>query len=247
MKKFEEIRFALPELKGISAKNIEEHLKLYAGYVKNSNLILEKIEELSKDAEKNAYVLAELQRRFGFEFCGMRNHEYYFRSLEGGAKSLDDIGLTQLDAVQGESEKQPSHTSQYGEEASERSNEEMRQMRKSCALKKAIEDTWGSFDNWLARFKSVALTRGIGWAVLFYDPQTKTLLNAWVDEHHLGNLSGLSFIMGIDMWEHAYMIDYLPSEKKKYIEAFFENINWNVAEENFKQVHSKIDKFLNIQ
>ena len=196
MKKFEEIKFSLPTLKGISAKNIEEHLKLYAGYVKNSNLILEKIEELSKDAEKNTYTLSELQRRFGFEFCGMRNHEYYFRSLEGGAKSLDE----------------------------------------KSALRKAIEDTWGSFDNWLARFKSVALTRGIGWAVLFYDPQTKTLLNAWVDEHHLGNLSGLSFIMGIDMWEHSFMIDYLPSQKKDYISAFFDNINWGVAEENFKQI-----------
>ncbi|MEK7157818.1 MAG: Fe-Mn family superoxide dismutase [Patescibacteria group bacterium] len=196
MKKFEEIKFNIPQLKGISAKNIEEHLKLYGGYVKNSNLILEKIEELSKDAEKNAYMLAELQRRFGFEFCGMRNHEYYFRSLEGGTKSLDE----------------------------------------KSSLKKAIEDTWGSFDNWLAKFNSIALTRGIGWAVLFYDQQTKTLLNAWVDEHHLGNLSGLSFIMGIDMWEHSFMIDYLPSQKKDYISAFFENINWGVTEENFKRV-----------
>ncbi|MEK7150289.1 MAG: Fe-Mn family superoxide dismutase [Patescibacteria group bacterium] len=195
MKKFEEIKFNIPQLKGISAKNIEEHLKLYGGYVKNSNLILEKIEELSKDAEKNAYMLAELQRRFGFEFCGMRNHEYYFRSLEGGTKSLDE----------------------------------------KSSLKKAIEDTWGSFDNWLAKFNSIALTRGIGWAVLFYDQQTKTLLNAWVDEHHLGNLSGLSFIMGIDMWEHSFMIDYLPSQKKDYVSAFFENINWGVAEENFKK------------
>jgi Fe-Mn family superoxide dismutase len=195
MKKFEEIKFSLPTLKGISTKNIEEHLKLYGGYVKNTNLIIEKIEELSKDAEKNAYILAELQRRFGFEFCGMRNHEYYFRSLEGGAKSLDD----------------------------------------KSALKKEIEDTWGSFDNWLARFKTIAATRGIGWAVLFYDPQTKSLLNAWVDEHHLGNLSGLSFIIGIDMWEHAFMIDYLPSQKKEYISVFFENVNWSVAEENFKK------------
>ena len=180
MKKFEEIKFNIPQLKGISAKNIEEHLKLYGGYVKNSNLILEKIEELSKDAEKNAYMLAELQRRFGFEFCGMRNHEYYFRSLEGGTKSLDE----------------------------------------KSSLKKAIEDTWGSFDNWLAKFNSIALTRGIGWAVLFYDQQTKTLLNAWVDEHHLGNLSGLSFIMGIDMWEHSFMIDYLPSQKGLHLRLF---------------------------
>ena len=68
MKKFEEIKFNIGPLKGISAKNIEEHLKLYAGYVKHSNLILEKIDELAKDAEKNAYALGEIQRRFGFEY-----------------------------------------------------------------------------------------------------------------------------------------------------------------------------------
>lgn len=194
MKKFEEMKFILPTLKGISAKNIEEHLKLYSGYVKNSNLILEKIEELSKETDKNAYALAELQRRFGFEFCGMRNHEYYFQSLDGGASELDE----------------------------------------KSQLKKAIAETWGSFESWLARLKSIAATRGIGWAVLYYDNKNKILLNGWVDEHHIGNLTGLSFIMGIDMWEHAFMVDYLPSEKKKYIDVFFENINWSVAEKNFR-------------
>ena len=88
MKKFEEIKFNIGPLKGLSAKNIEEHLKLYAGYVKNTNLIIEKIGEYAKDAEKNAYVMGELQRRFGFEFNGMRNHEYYFKSLESGAGPL---------------------------------------------------------------------------------------------------------------------------------------------------------------
>ena len=72
----------------ISQKNIDEHLKLYAGYIKFSNYILNKIDELKADSEKNAYVLGELQRRFGFEFNGMRNHEYYFRSLENGAQAL---------------------------------------------------------------------------------------------------------------------------------------------------------------
>ncbi|KKT74378.1 MAG: Manganese and iron superoxide dismutase, partial [Parcubacteria group bacterium GW2011_GWB1_44_7] len=68
MKKFEEQKFKIPKLKGISEKNIEEHLKLYAGYVKNANLILEHIEELSPQSERFAYELGELQRRFAFEF-----------------------------------------------------------------------------------------------------------------------------------------------------------------------------------
>ncbi len=196
MKKFEEVKFSIPALKGISAKTVEEHLKLYAGYVKHANLILEKIAEYSADSEKYAYTLGELQRRFGFEFDGMRNHEYYFRSFEGGATALDAGG---------------------------------------SALKKAVEEEWGSWDGWLARFKAIALTRGIGWAMMYYDPVTKRLLNAWVDEQHLGHLTGLSPILALDMWEHSFVADYQPSGKKQYVEDFFANLNWQVIEENFQK------------
>lgn len=195
MTTYTEQTFNIPELKGISKKTIEEHLKLYAGYVKHSNLIGQKLEEYGQDSEKNAYVLGELQRRFGFEFNGMRNHEYYFKAFEGGAKSLSD----------------------------------------SSPLKAAIEKQYGSWDAWLAQFKMIAMTRGIGWAVLYYDTQTKNLTHAWVEEQHLGQLNGLQYILGLDMWEHSYMLDYAPSEKKKYIEAFFENLNWTVVEDNFTQ------------
>ncbi len=195
---YTEKQFNIPELKGISTKTIEEHKKLYAGYVKHTNLILDKITELSKDADTNTYVLGELQRRFGFEFDGMRNHEYYFENLEGGSVGISD-----------------------GE------------------LKKAIEAEWGSFDAWLNRFKAIGMTRGIGWAVLYYDPIMKKLLNAWIDEQHLGQLNGLQFILGLDMWEHSYMLDYVPSEKKKYIEAFFENLNWKVSEDRFAVASNK--------
>ena len=195
---YTEKQFNIPELKGISTKTIEEHKKLYSGYVKHTNLILDKITELSKDADTNAYVLGELQRRFGFEFDGMRNHEYYFENLEGGATGIID-----------------------GE------------------LKRAIEAEWGSFDAWLNRFKAIGMTRGIGWAVLYYDPIQKKLLNAWVDEQHLGQLNGLQFILGLDMWEHSYMLDYVPSEKKKYIESFFDNLNWKVSEDRFAVASNK--------
>ena len=195
MNKYEEKKFNIPALKGISAKNIEEHLKLYAGYVKNTNLVLEKIAELSKDEVNNAYMLGELQRRFGFEFCGMRNHEYFFASLEGGSASLTTDGV----------------------------------------LEKAITKDFGSFDAWLSRFKAIAMTRGIGWAMLYYDKQSGHLISHWVDEHHLGALTGLTPILALDMWEHSYIYDYPTSEKKNYIEAFFSNLNWETCEENFKK------------
>jgi len=194
MQKFTEQKFNIGKLKGISEKNIDEHLKLYAGYVKNSNLIIEKISEYAIDLEKNAYVIGELQRRFGFEFNGMRNHEYYFKSLEGGAKSLPENSEFKL------------------------------------TLEKQV-----NFDKWLAGFKMIAMTRGVGWAVLYWDKQTKQFMHTWIDEQHLGQLNGCQWILGIDMWEHAFVYDYPTSEKKKYVEAFFENLNWEVIEENFKK------------
>jgi superoxide dismutase, Fe-Mn family len=196
-KKFEERKFNIPELKGISAKNIEEHLKLYAGYVKHANLILEKLPEYEgyiKEDPGASYTITLLQRRFSFEFDGMRNHEYYFSHFEGGPQELSP-----------ESE-----------------------------LRKAIEEEFGSFDSWLTSFKALALTRGVGWAILYFDPQTKRLLNGWVDEQHFGHLTGLQPVLALDMWEHSFVADYQPSGKKQYVEDFFENLNWQSCEENFK-------------
>lgn len=201
MKKFEEKKFNIATLKGISAKTIEDHLKLYAGYVKNTNLILEKIDELAQDSDlpaqagKNAYALGEIQRRFGFEYDGMRNHEIYFEALSNGAKNISKDG----------------------------------------ELYKSIEYIWGSFDKWLARFKAIAMSRGIGWAILYLDKKEKFLMNAYVEDHQMGQLAGCTPILCLDMWEHAYIADYAPGGKKDYVEDFFVNLNWEVVEKNFKE------------
>jgi Fe-Mn family superoxide dismutase len=195
MKPFEEKKFDIPELKGISKKNIEEHLKLYSGYVKNLNGIFKKVEELVSDFEKNAYVVGELMRRVGFEFNGMRNHEVYFESLSGGAQELPEDSL----------------------------------------FKKETEKMAPSFDEFMAGFKTLALTRGIGWAMLYWDPVSKSLVPAWIDEQHLGQLQGCSPVLAIDMWEHSYVADYQPSGKKQYIEDFLTNLNWLSVEERFKK------------
>src|SRR5690349_8386870 len=85
--------FTIPALKGISAKTIEEHLKLYNGYVNNLNLIYDKMDGLVKDFKGNQYALNELLRRQSFEYNGIRNHEVYFSSLEGGPAKLNDSSL----------------------------------------------------------------------------------------------------------------------------------------------------------
>ncbi len=78
----------------------------------------------------------------------------------------------------------------------------------------------------------------MGWAVLYYDPIAKKLLNTWVDEQHLGHLTSLNFILGLDVWEHAFIMDYAPADKKKYVDAFFENLNWAVIEKRFADATS---------
>jgi Fe-Mn family superoxide dismutase len=191
---YEEKKFDIGLLNGISEKQIEEHLKLYAGYVKHTNLISEKQKELSQEEQKNSYAIAEITRRLGFEFNGMRMHEYYFEQLEGGAKSLG----------------------------------------KTSELMSFIKEHYGDFDSALLKIKNAIKLRGIGWVVVYYDKQLKELKMAWVDEHQNGQLVGLPIIIVIDMWEHAFMVDYLPSEKSKYTDAFFENLNWEVVEKRFE-------------
>jgi superoxide dismutase, Fe-Mn family len=182
--------FKLPILDGLSEKQTQEHLTLYQGYVKHANLINEKIATLADDPEKNSYTIAELRRRFGFEFDGMRMHEYFFEQFEGGSQVMNEDS--------------------------------------SVALQ--IANHWPSYDAWKEQFISLSLTRGIGWGILAYDKKTNALFNAWVGDHEIGQLAGVSIVLALDMWEHAFMVDYLPSEKKQYIAAFFKNINWKTVE-----------------
>ena len=187
---YEAKKFNIPELNGISQETIDLHLGLYQGYVKHVNLINDKIKAFSSDMENNAYAIAEMQRRLGFEFGGMRNHEYYFQQFEGGVESLKD-----------------------------------------GKLKEMLEKQWGSVENWYKEFVNIAMTRGVGWAMLYIDRSTNQLVQTWVDEQHLGQLADLDIVLALDMWEHSYMRDYLPSSKKDYITAFFNNLNWEVVAE----------------
>jgi superoxide dismutase, Fe-Mn family len=183
--------FKIPEIKGISSKQIEEHLKLYKGYVTHTNKILDQLKEWKENGGDD-YLISELQRRLGFEFDGMRSHEYYFGSLVGGPKDFPKTG----------------------------------------PLAKAFEKEFGSLENAHKEFLRIAMTRGCGWAIIYWDNEYKRVQYAWIDEHHLGHLSSLDIILALDMWEHAFMVDYLPGEKKEYIESYLKALNWETVEKN---------------
>ncbi len=101
-------------------------------------------------------------------------------------------------------------------------------------LVKKIAEDFGGFEAWKRDFISTGLMRGIGWAVLYWDPRTGKLVNVWVNEHDVGHLAGGRPILVMDVFEHSYMTDY-QLDRAKYIAAFFKHINWAVVTDRFKK------------
>jgi Fe-Mn family superoxide dismutase len=105
----------------------------------------------------------------------------------------------------------------------------------TSTFRKTADASFGSFDIWKADFVSVGQMRGVGWAICYQDPSTGHLSNHWITLHEVGNIAGYAPILVMDVWEHAFLLDYKPSDRGKYIEAFFSNINWGVVEGRLKE------------
>lgn len=100
----------------------------------------------------------------------------------------------------------------------------------------AVSQKYGSWDGFIAHIKEVAGTRGIGWILVTHDPRHDEVHTSWVSDHELGQLAGLPILMAIDMWEHAFMVDYVPGEKASYLDAYLNNVNWSRIEKRFDEV-----------
>lgn len=179
-------------MEGFSETLLKNHFTLYQGYVTNTNKVIDITEQMLREGKTAAPEFAELKRRLGWEFNGMRLHEYYFENL-GGKGAVD----------------------------------------KAKKLIKKIEDNFTSFDLWMKDFKATGAMRGIGWAVLYEDVKNGKLINFWINEHDVAHPAGCNPILVMDVFEHAYMIDY-GLKRADYIEAFFKNINWEAAESRLK-------------
>jgi superoxide dismutase, Fe-Mn family len=102
---------------------------------------------------------------------------------------------------------------------------------KNTNFLKAAEASFGSYDIWKADFVSVGKMRGVGWAICYENPANGRLSNHWITLHEVGNVSGFNPVLVMDVWEHAFLLDYKPAERPKYIEAFFSNIDWAACDE----------------
>jgi len=179
-------------MEGFSDTLLNNHFTLYQGYVTNTNKLIDTLTTMLKEGKTATPEYAELKRRFGFEFNGMRLHEYYFGNL-GGKGGID----------------------------------------KSGALAKKLAEAYGSYEAWEQDFRATGAMRGIGWVVLYQDDVSGALCNQWINEHETGHLAGCRPILVIDVFEHAFMIDY-GLKRADYIAAFFKNIDWKVVESRIK-------------
>ena len=179
--------WALSGLHGISDATLEMHFGLYQGYVKNTNLLRERIAGI-REAGKAAGTdpsFAELVRRMGFELDGMRLHELYFDNLTSRPQPLGRNRLAD-----------------------------------------ALDTNFGGFESWRDEFCAIGGMRGNGWAIAYYDTLSQRIDNYWIDDHQSGHIAGAVPIVVMDVWEHAFIKDYKPADKSKYIEAFLANVDW---------------------
>lgn len=178
-------------MEGFSEQLLKNHFTLYQGYVTNTNKIAETLNQMLKEGKSSTPEFAELKRRFGWEFNGMRLHEYYFENL--GGKGIDKNG----------------------------------------AFAKKLAQGFGSYEEWEKDFRATATMRGIGWVVLYEDLSSARMFNCWINEHDVAHLSGCKPILILDVFEHAFMLDY-GLKRPDYIEAFFKNINNEALEARLK-------------
>lgn len=179
-------------MEGFSETLLKNHFTLYQGYVTNTNKVLDTLDAMLKEEKTGILDFAEIKRRLGWEFNGMRLHEYYFENL-GGKDGINKDGK----------------------------------------LARKIAEDFGSYEAWEKDFKATGTMRGIGWAVLYQDITNGRLINFWINEHDVSHPAGCNPILIMDVFEHAFMIDY-GLKRADYIEAFFKNINWSAAEARLK-------------
>ena len=105
---------------------------------------------------------------------------------------------------------------------------------RTSAFRKAAEEGFGSYETWKAEFVGIGKMRGVGWAICYENPANGQLSNHWITLHETGNVAGFNPALVMDVWEHAFILDYKPADRPKYIEAFFSNIDWTAVEKRLR-------------
>ncbi len=192
---FKKVRPQLWEMDGISRRTMDEHIKLYLGYVAKYNEGMELLERMPEEFYEKANptlshlraIKVDITRAIG----GTKNHELYFGHLGGEGGKPEGRLLEQ------------------------------------------IERDFGSYDRFYKELRATAMAAR-GWAWVAYDYDFRRLMIAIGDEQNIYPIWNAQLILGIDVFEHAFFIDY-GTAKGKYLDAFFANLDWKVVEQNFEK------------
>ena len=103
-------------------------------------------------------------------------------------------------------------------------------------FREAVEKSFPSYEIWKTDFVGVGKMRGVGWAIAYLDPTRGTVSNHWIELHETGNVAGFIPLLVMDVWEHAFLLDYKPADRPKYIEAFLSNVDWSTVENRVQAV-----------
>lgn len=103
----------------------------------------------------------------------------------------------------------------------------------NSGLAQSLTKHWGSVEEAAKRVVQTAMMRGPGWSILYFNKDSGMFHMGFIGEQHQGHFATLPIILALDVWEHAYILDYGVAGKAKYIEAFLKNINWNVLNARF--------------
>jgi superoxide dismutase, Fe-Mn family len=185
---YEVRQFDLSGVQGLSKKAIDLHLGLYKGYVDNLNKLLEQAQAGGSPLVNDGY-----NRRFAFEFNGVKLHELFFEQLAGKRQQVQADG----------------------------------------AFGKAIKQGFTDFGAWRSKIEALATTRGVGWVLTLRERGTDKLYNFWCDLHHLHMPADSQIVFALDVWEHAFLLDFTPAQKADYVKTVLDNVDYAVIEKRF--------------
>ncbi|NYF10718.1 Fe-Mn family superoxide dismutase [Leifsonia sp. AK011] len=111
-------------------------------------------------------------------------------------------------------------------------------------LESAIDDTFGSFDKFTAHFTAAAMgVQGSGWAALMWDSIGKNLIINQFFDQQANFAAGTVPLLLLDVWEHAYYLDY-KNVRADYVKAFWNIANWENVQNRFTVAREKTDGLL---
>lgn len=175
-------------INGLSERQMQEHYKLYEGYVKKVNEISEKLATVDKASANATYSdLRALKLGYAFALNAIKSHELFFGHISGkGGKPEGPMG-------------------------------------------KLIEEAYGSFDTWQEDMEKTGIAAR-GWVWCAYDLDQKKIFNFLGDTHDTYPAWNCVPLVALDVYEHAYFIDY-GVNRADYIKAVFASLDWTFIEE----------------